>query len=356
MASVQLQNVTKAWGEVVVSKDINLDIHEGEFVVFVGPSGCGKSTLLRMIAGLETITSGDLFIGEKRMNDTPPAERGVGMVFQSYALYPHLSVAENMSFGLKLAGAKKEVINQRVNQVAEVLQLAHLLDRKPKALSGGQRQRVAIGRTLVAEPSVFLLDEPLSNLDAALRVQMRIEISRLHKRLGRTMIYVTHDQVEAMTLADKIVVLDAGRVAQVGKPLELYHYPADRFVAGFIGSPKMNFLPVKVTATAIDQVQVELPMPNRQQVWLPVESRDVQVGANMSLGIRPEHLLPSDIADVILEGEVQVVEQLGNETQIHIQIPSIRQNLVYRQKRRGVGRRRCHIRYRPAARALPSVP
>lgn len=331
MASVQLQNVTKAWGEVVVSKDINLDIHEGEFVVFVGPSGCGKSTLLRMIAGLETITSGDLFIGEKRMNDTPPAERGVGMVFQSYALYPHLSVAENMSFGLKLAGAKKEVINQRVNQVAEVLQLAHLLDRKPKALSGGQRQRVAIGRTLVAEPSVFLLDEPLSNLDAALRVQMRIEISRLHKRLGRTMIYVTHDQVEAMTLADKIVVLDAGRVAQVGKPLELYHYPADRFVAGFIGSPKMNFLPVKVIATAIDQVQVELPMPNRQQVWLPVESRDVQVGANMSQGIRPEHLLPSDIADVILEGEVQVVEQLGNETQIHIQIPSIRQNLVYRQ-------------------------
>ena len=331
MASVQLQNVTKAWGEVVVSKDINLDIHEGEFVVFVGPSGCGKSTLLRMIAGLETITSGDLFIGEKRMNDTPPAERGVGMVFQSYALYPHLSVAENMSFGLKLAGAKKEVINQQVNQVAEVLQLAHLLDRKPKALSGGQRQRVAIGRTLVAEPSVFLLDEPLSNLDAALRVQMRIEISRLHKRLGRTMIYVTHDQVEAMTLADKIVVLDAGRVAQVGKPLELYHYPADRFVAGFIGSPKMNFLPVKVTATAIDQVQVELPMPNRQQVWLPVESRDVQVGANMSLGIRPEHLLSSDIADVILEGEVQVVEQLGNETQIHIQIPSIRQNLVYRQ-------------------------
>ncbi|HHC4787767.1 TPA: maltose/maltodextrin ABC transporter ATP-binding protein MalK [Escherichia albertii] len=331
MASVQLQNVTKAWGEVVVSKDINLDIHEGEFVVFVGPSGCGKSTLLRMIAGLETITSGDLYIGDKRMNDTPPAERGVGMVFQSYALYPHLSVAENMSFGLKLAGAKKEVINQRVNQVVEVLQLAHLLDRKPKALSGGQRQRVAIGRTLVAEPSVFLLDEPLSNLDAALRVQMRIEISRLHKRLGRTMIYVTHDQVEAMTLADKIVVLDAGRVAQVGKPLELYHYPADRFVAGFIGSPKMNFLPVKVTATAIDQVQVELPMPNRQQVWLPVESRDVQVGANMSLGIRPEHLLPSDIADVILEGEVQVVEQLGNETQIHIQIPSIRQNLVYRQ-------------------------
>ena len=253
------------------------------------------------------------------------------MVFQSYALYPHLSVADNMSFGLKLAGTHKAEIQQRVQQAADILQLTHLLDRQPKALSGGQRQRVAIGRTLVAAPNVFLLDEPLSNLDAALRVQMRIELAKLHKQLGCTMIYVTHDQVEAMTLADKIVVLDAGRVAQVGKPLELYHYPADRFVAGFIGSPKMNFLPVKVTATAIDQVQVELPMPNRQQVWLPVESRDVQVGANMSLGIRPEHLLPSDIADVILEGEVQVVEQLGNETQIHIQIPSIRQNLVYRQ-------------------------
>ncbi|VTP62436.1 Maltose/maltodextrin import ATP-binding protein MalK [Leclercia adecarboxylata] len=246
MASVELRNVTKAWGDVVVSKDINLDIQEGEFVVFVGPSGCGKSTLLRMIAGLETITSGDLMIGDTRMNDIPPAERGVGMVFQSYALYPHLSVAENMSFGLKLAGAKKETINQRVTQVAEVLQLAHLLERKPEGAlrwsasacgdwpyAGGRAARVS------------WLDEPLSNLDAALRVQMRIEISRLHKRLGRTMIYVTHDQVEAMTLADKIVVLDAGRVAQVGKPLELYHYPADRFVAGFIGSPKMNFLPVQ---------------------------------------------------------------------------------------------------------------
>jgi multiple sugar transport system ATP-binding protein len=330
MASVALRHVSKTWGETEVSKDINLEIAEGEFVVFVGPSGCGKSTLLRMIAGLETITKGDLLIGGKRMNEVPPAERGIGMVFQSYALYPHLDVAENMSFGLKLAGVRRAEIQQRVNQVAEVLQLAHLLDRRPKALSGGQRQRVAIGRTLVAEPRVFLLDEPLSNLDAALRVQMRIEISRLHKRLKRTMIYVTHDQVEAMTLADKIVVLEAGRIAQIGKPLELYHYPANRFVAGFIGSPRMNFLPVKVTATAIDQVQVRLP--NNQLVWLPVESTGVQIGSNMSLGIRPEHLLSSDIADVTLEGEVQVVEQLGNETQIHIQIPAIRQNLVYRQE------------------------
>ncbi|CAM3856157.1 MULTISPECIES: maltose/maltodextrin ABC transporter ATP-binding protein MalK [Rahnella] len=329
MASVSLNSVYKAFGDTVISSDINLEIEEGEFVVFVGPSGCGKSTLLRMIAGLEDITSGELKIGDKRMNEVPPADRGIGMVFQSYALYPHLSVAENMSFGLKLAGAKKAEISQRVNQVSEVLQLAHLLDRRPKALSGGQRQRVAIGRTLVAEPTVFLLDEPLSNLDAALRVQMRIEISRLHKRLKRTMIYVTHDQVEAMTLADKIVVLDAGHIAQVGKPLELYHYPANRFVAGFIGSPKMNFLPVKVTGAEPARVQVELP--NRQQVWLPVEGTDVKVGSNLSLGIRPEHLLPSDVAEVTLSGEVQVVEQLGNETQIHIQIPAIRQNLVYRQ-------------------------
>ena len=329
MASVSLSSVCKAFGKTVISSDINLAIQEGEFVVFVGPSGCGKSTLLRMIAGLEDITSGELKIGDKRMNEVPPAERGIGMVFQSYALYPHLSVAENMSFGLKLAGTKKAEISQRVNQVSEVLQLAHLLERRPKALSGGQRQRVAIGRTLVAEPTVFLLDEPLSNLDAALRVQMRIEISRLHKRLKRTMIYVTHDQVEAMTLADKIVVLDAGHIAQVGKPLELYHYPANRFVAGFIGSPKMNFLPVKVTGVEPQRVQVELP--NRQQVWLPVEGTDVVVGSNLSLGVRPEHLLPGEIAEVTLSGEVQVVEQLGNETQIHIQIPAIRQNLVYRQ-------------------------
>ncbi len=328
MAGVTLHNVSKTYGDVAISKDINLEIHNGEFVVFVGPSGCGKSTLLRMIAGLEDITAGDLLIGEKRMNDVPPAERGVGMVFQSYALYPHLSVADNMSFGLKLAGADKPQIQQRVNHASEVLQLAHLLDRKPKALSGGQRQRVAIGRTLVAEPQVFLLDEPLSNLDAGLRVQMRIEIARLHKRLRSTMIYVTHDQVEAMTLADKIVVLEGGRIAQVGKPLELYHYPANRFVAGFIGSPKMNFLPVRVHATDAERVQVELP--DEQLLWLQVDGRDLQVGSMLSLGIRPEHLLPGDEAEYRLRGEISVVEQLGNETQIHVQMPTIQQNLVYR--------------------------
>ena len=337
MASVQLQNVTKAWGDVVVSKDINLDIHEGEFVVFVGPSGCGKSTLLRMIAGLETITSGDLFIGDTRMNEIPPAERGVGMVFQSYALYPHLSVAENMSFGLKLAGAKKDLINQRVTQVAEVLQLAHLLERKPKALSGGQRQRVAIGRTLVAEPSVFLLDEPLSNLDAALRVQMRIEISRLHKRLGRTMIYVTHDQVEAMTLADKIVVLDAGRVAQVGKPLELYHYPADRFVAGFIGSPQMNFIDAVLkkannyyvefgseatkTSKAV-KYQIEIPAAKVTPALADYVDKEVV------LGIRPEALhddqmFLSNATTGVVDATVEITEMMGAETFLYLQCAGI---------------------------------
>ena len=332
MASVTLRNVGKSYGNVHISKDINLDIEEGEFVVFVGPSGCGKSTLLRMIAGLEDITTGELYIGDKLMNDVPPAKRGIGMVFQSYALYPHLDVAENMPFRLKLAGVNKANRDQRVNQVAEILQLAHLLERKPKALSGGQRQRVAIGRTLVSQPEVFLLDEPLSNLDAALRVQMRVEISKLHKKLNRTMIYVTHDQVEAMTLADKIVVLNAGGIAQVGKPLELYHYPKNRFVAGFIGSPKMNFLPVKVTAVEKERVQIELPDANHHNFWIPVSGNGVKVGDNLSLGIRPEHLIPSLQAEVTLRGNVQVVELLGNETQIHLEIPEIKQpTLIYRQ-------------------------
>lgn len=329
MADVVLQQITKAFGDTVISKDINLEINDGEFIVFVGPSGCGKSTLLRMIAGLETITSGELFIDGKKVNDIPPAKRGVGMVFQSYALYPHLDVAENMSFGLKLAGVNKTDITSRVNRVAETLQLAHLLKRRPKALSGGQRQRVAIGRTLVAEPQVFLLDEPLSNLDAALRVQMRIEISRLHDRLKRTMIYVTHDQIEAMTLADKIVVLDQGGISQVGRPLELYHYPANRFVAGFIGSPKMNFIPVKVLNTALEQIQVELP--NERHIWLPMDASGVEIGEKMVLGIRPEHFIPSQRADITLDGEIQVVEQLGAETQIHIQVSQLNAYVVYRE-------------------------
>lgn len=362
MAEVKLVGIHKSYGDVHISKDINLEIKEGEFVVFVGPSGCGKSTVLRMIAGLEDITSGDLFIGETRMNDVPPAKRNIGMVFQSYALYPHLNVAENMSFGLKLAGKKKDEIEQRVNQVAEILQLAHLLQRKPKELSGGQRQRVAIGRTLVSQPEVFLLDEPLSNLDAALRVQMRVEISKLHKKLGRTMIYVTHDQVEAMTLADKIVVLQAlgnnpnitTNVAQVGKPLELYHYPANRFVAGFIGSPKMNFIPVRVIDVKPDAVKIELPDSTHLNFWVPVEGEGVKAGDNLSLGIRPEHLLPCDQSEICIKGTVKVVEQLGNETQVYIEMPPIKQSLVYRQNdivlvsegdemSIGINPNRCHL-------------
>lgn len=360
MTDVRLANVCKSYGNVHISKNVNLDIKDGEFVVFVGPSGCGKSTLLRMIAGLDEITSGDLFIGDKRMNDVPPANRNIGMVFQSYALYPHLTIAENMSFGLKLAGAKKEEIEQRVNQVAEILQLAHLLTRKPKELSGGQRQRVAIGRTLVSQPEVFLLDEPLSNLDAALRVQMRVEISKLHKKLNRTMIYVTHDQVEAMTLADKIVVLQANsdniesNVAQVGRPLELYHYPANRFVAGFIGSPKMNFLPVRVLEVKEDAVKIEMLDADHVSFWIPVEGRGLNVGDNVSLGIRPEHLLPCEHSDICIKGTVKVVEQLGHETQVYLELPAIKQNIVYRQNdivlvkegdemAIGINPNRCHL-------------
>ena len=330
MAAVTLQAVTKSYdGKQQIIQPLDVSIRDGEFMVMVGPSGCGKSTLLRMVAGLERVTSGDIYIDAERMTEKEPKDRGIAMVFQNYALYPHMTVEENMAWGLKIRGMGRELIRQRVLETARSLELEALLKRRPRELSGGQRQRVAMGRAIVREPAVFLFDEPLSNLDARLRVQMRLELQQLHRRLQTTSLYVTHDQVEAMTLADKIVVLDAGRVAQVGKPLELYHYPADRFVAGFIGSPKMNFLPVKVTATAIEQVQVELP--NRQQVWLPVDSTGVQPGANMSLGIRPEHLLPSEVADVTLQGTVQVVEQLGHETQIHIQIPALRQNLVYRQ-------------------------
>ena len=328
MASVTLKNVCKAYDDVLISKNVDLKIKEGEFVVFVGPSGCGKSTLLRCIAGLEDITSGDLYIGEERMNDVEPSKRGVGMVFQSYALYPHLNLYDNMSFGLKLAKAEKEEIDKRVTHAAEILQLGHLLERQPKSLSGGQRQRVAIGRTLVSQPKVFLLDEPLSNLDAALRVNMRSEITKLQRKLGCTMIYVTHDQVEAMTMADKIVVLDAGFVSQVGRPLELYHYPVNRFVAGFIGSPKMNFMSVQIEDVEDERVLVQLS--NAETFWIPVEGKTVNKGERMSLGIRPEHLLNAEEADAAIEGEVQIVEKLGNETQIYLHLDNADADVVYR--------------------------
>ncbi|MEQ9811484.1 MAG: sn-glycerol-3-phosphate ABC transporter ATP-binding protein UgpC [Azospirillaceae bacterium] len=317
MATVKLSDVKKAFGSVEIIKGVDLDIHDNEFVVFVGPSGCGKSTLLRLIAGLEDISSGELTIDGKRMNDTPPAERGIAMVFQSYALYPHMTVYENMAFGLKLAKFDKKVIDDKVREAARILQLEHLLQRKPKELSGGQRQRVAIGRSIVRDPKVFLFDEPLSNLDAALRVQMRIEIAKLHSDLDATMIYVTHDQVEAMTLADKIVVLQAGIVVQVGSPLELYYHPQNKFVAGFIGSPKMNFVPVEVAAT--DGTGVTVTLPGGNTLLVPVDSRGVAPGARLTLGVRPEHMSETGQGDATMPVQCVVVERLGGDTYGYVQ-------------------------------------
>ncbi|NTF10561.1 sn-glycerol-3-phosphate ABC transporter ATP-binding protein UgpC [Agrobacterium rubi] len=316
MANLSLKNLKKSFGSFEIIKGIDLEIEDHEFCVFVGPSGCGKSTLLRLIAGLEEITSGDLLIAGKRVNDVPPDERGLAMVFQSYALYPHMTVRENMGFALKLAKVPQAERDARVEKVAELLELRSYLDRKPKALSGGQRQRVAIGRAIIREPSIFLFDEPLSNLDAALRVQTRIELARLHERLGSTMIYVTHDQVEAMTLADKIVVLKDGKIEQVGSPMELYHHPVNRFVGGFIGSPKMNFITASVASANNSGVEVILPGGARMTV--PVSGGKIAGGGNVDLGVRPEHLTVT--ADGPLLGKVVVVERLGSETFVHVEL------------------------------------
>lgn len=298
-------------------KGVDLDIHDGEFVVFVGPSGCGKSTLLRMIAGLEDISSGTLLIDGQEVNDVPPDKRGLAMVFQTYALYPHMTVAENMAFSLRLAGMPKAQRRQRAGDVARLLQLEPLLNRKPKELSGGQRQRVAIGRALVRNPKVFLFDEPLSNLDAALRVQMRLELASLYHSLQSTMIYVTHDQVEAMTLADKIVVLQGGVIEQVGPPMDLYNYPRNLFVAGFIGSPKMNFLPV--TVTAVNDSGTTVNLPHGGSVTVSVKPGSVSVGDRVTLGVRPEHLRLSQ-TNATMSGEVLVVERLGGETYLFVKV------------------------------------
>ncbi|MGQ0710057.1 MAG: ABC transporter ATP-binding protein [Rhodoferax sp.] len=292
-SDVRLRAIEKSYASHRVIHGVDLDIEPGEFVVFVGPSGCGKTTLLRMIAGLEEITGGDLRIGGARMNEVSAARRGVAMVFQSYALYPHKTVYDNMAFALQIAKIPKAEIDQRVREASEILQLTPYLQRLPKALSGGQRQRVAIGRAIVRNPKVFLFDEPLSNLDAALRTKMRVELATLHRRLGATMVYVTHDQVEAMTLADKIVVLNQGRIEQVGRPLDLYHQPASLFVAGFIGSPQMNFL-----GGAFAQ----------------------SLGAH-TVGLRPEHLRVD--AQGPLSGTLRHAEQLGNETFAYVQIPDL---------------------------------
>ena len=316
MANVDVTGVRKAFESVEVIKGVDLTVKDREFVVFVGPSGCGKSTLLRMIAGLEEITSGDVMIDGVRVNDVPPDARGLAMVFQSYALYPHMTVADNMGFALRLAGVQKEERQSKVLAAARILQLEPLLQRKPGQLSGGQRQRVAIGRAIVRNPKVFLFDEPLSNLDAALRVQMRVELAKLHRELKATMIYVTHDQVEAMTMADRIVVLNQGLVEQVGAPLELYHRPRNRFVAGFIGSPTMNFIEVKTTGTSNQGVTVQTP--GGQNVTIPVTGRNVSAGDNLTLGVRPEHLKVA--ASGALSGPVMVVERLGGHTYLYVQV------------------------------------
>ncbi|HUL07451.1 MAG TPA: sn-glycerol-3-phosphate ABC transporter ATP-binding protein UgpC [Candidatus Acidoferrum sp.] len=311
---IVLKGVNKSFGDVTIIPSIDLEIDDGTFVVFVGPSGCGKSTLLRLIAGLEDATGGKIEIDGLDVTDVPPAKRGLSMVFQSYALYPHMSVRGNIGFGLKMAGAPADVIRQKVEKAAATLNLSNYLDRKPRQLSGGQRQRVAIGRAIVREPKAFLFDEPLSNLDAALRVQMRLEIAQLHESLATTMIYVTHDQVEAMTLADKIVVLNAGNIEQAGSPLELYHHPVNLFVAGFIGSPKMNFLTTAVRAASADGVTVTLP--GGRDVRVPVAAGALRPGDKATLGVRPEHLKPA--ADGELAGDVVVAERLGGDTYLYI--------------------------------------
>lgn len=320
MAEVRLTDIRKRFGALEIIKGVDLSIEAGEFVVFVGPSGCGKSTLLRMIAGLEDISSGELTIGGEVMNDVDPSKRGIAMVFQSYALYPHMTVRENMGFALKFAGMAREEVDSRVNDAARILELEPLLDRKPKALSGGQRQRVAIGRAIVRNPLVFLFDEPLSNLDAELRVHMRVEIAKLHKELKSTVIYVTHDQVEAMTLADKIVVLRSGVVEQVGAPLDLYDDPANTFVAGFIGSPRMNFLKGHVASVADGRVTVALTSQPGVALTLPLTSTSVAIGDVVTLGIRPEHFLAEGKGDVDLTVKVDVAEHLGNTSYVYAHV------------------------------------
>jgi multiple sugar transport system ATP-binding protein len=312
MSNIRLRNVTKRFGSTVTLHQVNLDIEDGEFAVFVGPSGCGKSTLLRMIAGLEEVSEGEVLIGDEVMNDVVPAHRGVAMVFQSYALYPHMTVAENMGYGLKVNKVPKDEIRRQVEMVAKTLQLSHLLDRKPKQLSGGQRQRVAIGRAIVRNPRVFMFDEPLSNLDAELRVEMRLHIAKLHHELKTTMVYVTHDQVEAMTLADKIVVMNYGKVEQMGSPMALYYNPVNKFVAGFIGSPKMNFLPATVTAWQPGQLSVK--MAQDHNLTLNITTSPLQPGAAVTLGIRPEHLSTDVNIGTVVEFQCEVVERLGNNT------------------------------------------
>jgi ABC-type sugar transport system ATPase subunit len=325
MASLELKRVVKRYGTATVIHGVDLSVGDGEFVVFVGPSGCGKSTLLRMISGLESVTEGDLSLDGRRVNDVSASQRGLAMVFQSYALYPHMTVYQNMAFGLENIRMPRAQIDAKVQAAAKLLHLDALLERRPTQLSGGQRQRVAIGRAIVREPTVFLFDEPLSNLDAELRVQMRTEITALHQRLKTTMIYVTHDQVEAMTMADKIVVLKGGRVEQIGAPLELYNEPRNKFVAGFIGSPRMNFLSVRVTAVDQDGVRVATNAnPQRAAATIPVRGEPGHVEQTVTLGIRPEHihLRRSEPDELTLSATIELLEQLGSTSFLYCVMPS----------------------------------
>ncbi|TFW33723.1 ABC transporter ATP-binding protein [Massilia horti] len=326
MASLKLTGVRKSYGAHAILHGIDLDIEDGEFVVFVGPSGCGKSTLLRAICGLDEIDEGELFMDGVRINQLPPADRRLAMVFQNYALYPHMTVRENMGFALKLAGRPKTEIESAVLKAARALQIDALLDRRPKELSGGQRQRVAIGRAIVREPSIFLFDEPLSNLDAALRVQMRIELARLHRSLGTTMIYVTHDQVEAMTLADRIVVLNGGRIEQAGPPLKLYHEPDNLFVAGFLGAPTMNFLAGEVEAYAGDRAAVAVA-GGATVLEVPL-AEPVRPGTRVTVGVRPEHLDAGASAGI--PATLFAIERLGDGCWLYANVKGSGEQMVVR--------------------------
>lgn len=320
MTQVALKDVNKFFGKTHVIRNVDLEINKGEFVVFVGPSGCGKSTLLRLIAGLESLTSGEIEIAGRAIMDLPPSKRGIAMVFQSYALYPHMTVFHNMAFSLNLQGFSKAEITERVEAAAKTLQMEHLLDRRPAALSGGQRQRVAIGRAIVRNPDVFLFDEPLSNLDAALRHETRVEIAKLHKELDATTIYVTHDQVEAMTLADKIVVLKDGEVMQVGSPMELFKNPANEFVAGFLGSPKMNFFDGNLSSVSANGETASFEGQDFKASKIKLVSGDKVAKDSVRLGVRPQHLRLN--AKGVIKGNITLIERLGTETVVELVTPS----------------------------------
>lgn len=328
MAAVELSKITKSFGETQVLPGVDLRVEDGEFVVLVGPSGCGKSTLLRIIAGLEDADEGDVKIGSRHVNGIDPAKRGIAMVFQSYALYPNMTVRENLGFALKLARASKAEITAAVNKAAEKLKITHLLDRLPRELSGGQRQRVAIGRAIVRKPDVFLFDEPLSNLDAALRGEMRVELARLHRDLGATMVYVTHDQIEAMTLADRVIVLSQGRIEQAGPPLELYDKPTNKFVAGFIGSPTMNFQ--EGTISGQNGAFCQILLGNGQTVLTAIPANRAAAGAKVTIGFRPEQIQFEGEQNAVT-GTVQFIEALGGTTLTHVQVSGLSEPIIIQQ-------------------------